>query len=68
MAPSGAELDRYREVSPLAAEILPSDLVELLPAGADAGAWGAVTVARESLDASRAAAVVADSRREVGHG
>jgi glucokinase len=65
MAPIRRELDRYRAASPLAAEILPPDLVQLLPAGADAGAWGAVTVARESLDAGRAVAVA--DRREVGH-
>lgn len=65
MAPIRRQLDRYREASPLAAEILLPDLVQLLPAGADAGAWGAVTVARESLDARRVAATV--DRREVGH-
>ena len=66
MAPIRRELDRYREASPLAAEILLPDLVQLLPAGADAGAFGAVTVARESLDGGRVAAVAV--RREVGHG
>ncbi|HEY8238502.1 MAG TPA: ROK family protein [Candidatus Limnocylindrales bacterium] len=65
MAPIRRELDRYREASPLAAEILLPDLVQLLPAGADAGAWGAVTVARESLGERRGAAVAV--RREVGH-
>ena len=65
MEPIRGELDRYREASPLASEILPPDLVQLLPADADAGAWGAVTVARESLDASRGAAPAV--RREVGH-
>lgn len=65
MAPIRRQLDRYREASPLAAEILLPDLVQLLPAGADAGAWGAVTVARESLDARRATAVA--DRTEVGH-
>jgi glucokinase len=49
IAPIRRALDRYRAASPLAAEILLPDLVQLLPAGADAGAWGAVTVARESL-------------------
>lgn len=49
MTPVERELDRYRASSPLAAEILLPDLVQLLPAGADAGAWGAVTIARESL-------------------
>jgi glucokinase len=65
MAPIRRELDRLRAASPLAAELLLPDLVQLLPAGADAGAWGAVTVARESLDAGRA--VAAADRREVGH-
>ncbi len=49
MAPILQELDRYRTASPLAAEILRPDLVQLLPPGADAGAWGAVAIARESL-------------------
>jgi glucokinase-like ROK family protein len=49
MAPIRRELDRYRAASPLAAEILLPDLVQLLPPGADAGAWGAVTIARDSL-------------------
>lgn len=49
MAPIRQELDRYRAASPLAAEILRPDLVQLLPPGADAGAWGAVAIARESL-------------------
>lgn len=49
MAPIRRELDRYRATSPLAAEILLPDLVQLLPPGADAGAWGAVTIARDSL-------------------
>ena len=65
MGPVRRHLDRYREASPLAAEILLPDLVQLLPADADAGAWGAVTVARESLDQRRVAAMA--GRREVGH-
>jgi predicted NBD/HSP70 family sugar kinase len=64
MAPVRRQLDRYREASPLAAEILLPDLVQLLPADADAGAWGAVTIARESLDARRGATA---DMREVGH-
>ncbi|HJP88796.1 MAG TPA: ROK family protein [Candidatus Limnocylindrales bacterium] len=64
MAPIRAELDRLRAASPLAAEILSPDLVQLLPAGSDAGAWGAVIVAREAL--AGAGAVVA-AGREVGH-
>jgi len=49
MTPVRLQLDRYRASSSLAAEVLLPDLVQLLPAGADAGAWGAVTIARESL-------------------
>ena len=65
MAPIRRELDRFRAASPLAREILVEDLVQLLPAGADAGAWGAVTIAREAL---AAADDVSDARgREVGH-
>jgi glucokinase len=60
MSPVLRELDRYRASSPLAAEILPPDLVQLLPADADAGAWGAVTIARESLG-------LAPRGSEVGH-
>jgi predicted NBD/HSP70 family sugar kinase len=50
IAPVRRELDRFRAASPLAAEILQPNLVQLLPAGADAGAWGAVTIALESLE------------------
>jgi glucokinase len=64
LAPIRSELDRLRAASPLAAEILSPDLVQLLPAGSDAGAWGAVIVAREAL--ADAGAVVA-AGREVGH-
>lgn len=50
MAPVGRELDRFRASSALSDEILRPGLVVLLPPGADAGAWGAVTVARELLE------------------
>jgi glucokinase len=66
MAPIRRELDRYRSASPLTAEILPPDLVQLLPAGSDAGAWGAVTIARESL-AGRTTAAGTATGKEVGH-
>jgi glucokinase-like ROK family protein len=65
MAPIRRELDRYRAASPLAAEILLPDLVQLLPAGADAGAWGAVTIARESLGLD--SATLGPQGMEVGH-
>lgn len=64
VAPIRGELDRIRAASPLAAEILLPDLVQVLPAGSDAGARGAVIVAREAL--LRAPAVAA-AGREVGH-
>lgn len=50
MAPVRRELERLRAASPLAAELLQPDLVQLLPPGVDAGAWGAVTIALESLE------------------
>jgi glucokinase len=50
MAPVRRELDRFRASSALSDEILRPELVVLLPPGADAGAWGAVTVARELLE------------------
>jgi glucokinase len=65
MAPIRRELDRFRAASPLAAEVLRPDLVQLLPAGADAGAWGAVTIARESPAFGTPA--LAPQGREVGH-
>ena len=64
MAPIRRELDRLRAASALTAEILQPDLVQLLPAGSDAGAWGAVIVAREAL---ADAGVVVAAGREVGH-
>jgi glucokinase len=47
--PIYTELERLRADSPLAREQLPPGVVELLPAGADAGAWGAVSIARQSV-------------------
>lgn len=74
MAPIRSELDRYRAASPLAAEILKPDLVQLLPPGADAGAWGAVAVARqglglgsESLGPGSESPALAPQGSEVGH-
>ena len=43
--PIQRELDRMRAASALAREQLTPDIVELLPPGADAGAWGAVVIA-----------------------
>ncbi len=39
-------LDEIRATSPFAATILPADLIRPLPAGDDAGTWGAVLLAR----------------------
>jgi glucokinase len=57
------ELDRMRETSALAREQLSSEIVELLPPGADAGAWGAVTVAA----AAQARIGSGHGWEEVGH-
>ena len=43
--PIQRELDRMRAASALAREQLTPDIVQLLPPGADAGAWGAVVIA-----------------------
>lgn len=64
MAPIRRELDRLRAASALTAEVLPPNLVQLLPAGSDAGAWGAVIVAREAFAGAGARAT---DGREVGH-
>ena len=50
MAPIRRELDRLRAVSPIAAELLPGDVVEPLPVGADAGVLGAVAIAQQALE------------------
>jgi predicted NBD/HSP70 family sugar kinase len=44
-APLRTELARLRAASGLAAELLPADIVDVLPPGSEAGAWGAVAVA-----------------------
>jgi predicted NBD/HSP70 family sugar kinase len=44
--PLRRELDRLRAASDLAGELLPADIVVVLPPEAEAGAWGAVAVAR----------------------
>ena len=55
VVPIHLELDRLRAASPLAREQLAPGIVELLPAGADAGAWGAVTIAAASQGGDRPA-------------
>jgi len=67
IAPVRRELERIRAASPLAREILVPGRVQLLPPGADAGAWGAVVVAREALARSTGRDERLVVRREVGH-
>ena len=49
MAPIQRELDRLRAASAIAGELLPRDVVEALPMGADAGVLGAVAIAQQAL-------------------
>jgi predicted NBD/HSP70 family sugar kinase len=49
LEPVLAELARWRAESPLAAQMLGADKVMLAPAGFNAGAWGALILAQESL-------------------
>lgn len=49
MAPIRRELDRLRAASPIAGELLPRDVVEPLPVGADAGVLGAIAIAQQEL-------------------
>jgi glucokinase len=48
--PIQAELASMRRASELAAELLPPDVVRILPDGAEAGAWGGVSVARTLVE------------------
>jgi len=63
MRPIRLELDRMRAASALAREQLSDGIVELLPPGADAGAWGAVIIA----GAAHAATATGQGWEEVGH-
>ena len=58
LAPIERGLDRLRDASPLAAEALPRDVIELLGAEAETGTWGAVILARSALHVNGAAAPV----------
>ena len=62
--PIHRELDRLRRTSALAREQLPAGIVELLPVGAEAGAWGAVMIARRAIAGG---ADGATRRMDVGH-
>ncbi|HEV7605674.1 MAG TPA: ROK family protein, partial [Candidatus Limnocylindrales bacterium] len=61
--PIRRELDRMRAASALAREQLVPGIVELLPVGADAGAWGAVIIA----GAAHAGIGTGEGWEEVGH-
>ena len=50
--PLRRELARLRSASDLAGELLPADIVDVLPPEAEAGAWGAVAVARTTYQGS----------------
>jgi glucokinase len=52
MAPINRALDRLRDASELAREVLPDDVAQLLPGGSDAGVWGAVVLARAASTAA----------------
>jgi glucokinase len=56
-------LDRLRDASPLARQVLASGVVHVLPAG-DTGAWGAIALARSAAAATRSTVV----GTEVGDG
>jgi glucokinase len=61
--PIQRELDRMRAASALAREQLTPDIVQLLPPGADAGAWGAVVIAATA----HAGIGAGNGWEEVGH-
>ena len=67
-APIHRELARLRAASASAAELLPADVVEILPPEAEAGAWGAVTIAAAhiGLEPVRGSGP-SHGWREVGH-
>jgi glucokinase len=63
LTPIRSEFDRLRGASALAREVLSDDLVQLLPPGSDAGAWGALTLARDGWTQR---SVPGNARKEVG--
>jgi glucokinase len=69
MAPIQRELDRLRAASPIAGELLPREVVEPLPVGADAGVLGAVAIAQQALqgDGWSTGTSHAPTREEVRH-
>jgi glucokinase len=66
MRPIEEELDRLRATSELATEQLAPGIAQLLSPGADAGAWGAVSIA-EAAPIGSGSTGSGPGRREVGH-
>ena len=64
-APLRRELGRLREASALAGELLPADIVDVLPPEAEAGAWGAVAMARTAIATRTASAASTAQGSEV---
>ena len=62
------ELARLRAASITAGELLPADIVEILPSEAEAGAWGAVAIARGAGTAGDGAASRVLGEEVVRHG
>jgi glucokinase len=67
MAPIQRELDRLRAASPVAGELLPRNVVEPLPVGADAGVLGAVAIAQQALQRDGELRARLGPREEVRH-
>ena len=66
--PLHRELARLRAASVTAGELLPADIVEILPSEAEAGAWGAVAIARGAGTAGDGAASRVLGEEVVRHG
>ena len=62
------ELARLRAASTTAGELLPADIVEILPSEAEAGAWGAVAIARGAGAAGNGATSHVPGEEVVRHG
>ena len=66
LEPIQRELDRLRRTSALAREQLAPGIVELLPADADAGTWGAVTIAGLGRTGAEGGRATSDTNRGAG--
>jgi glucokinase len=59
------ELARLRAASPTAGDLLPADIVAILPSEAEAGAWGAVAIARSAGTTEPPRPIRAETRARV---